>query len=154
MIVPERGSAEMMGESAERNFYSIEQYQALEFESQRLRTVVIDDSPTFLEVVCALMERENELDIVARGKNGIEAIELVAKLNPDLVVMDVDMPKLDGLMAALILSCSFPETRIVLMSAEDSPELRMECMGCGAEAFIQKARFRQEFAMWHSRLQL
>ncbi|HVH85272.1 MAG TPA: response regulator [Terriglobales bacterium] len=116
-------------------------------ERQRLRTVVIDDSATFLEVVCALMERDDELDIVARGRDGIEAIELVAKLNPDLVVMDVDMPRLDGLNAAFIISSRFPSTQIVLMSAEDSGELRADCMACGAMAFVHKPRFRQEFPL-------
>jgi len=136
----------MMFGSAEREFHAVELwYRALGLDSRRLRTIVIDDSATFLEVVCALLERDNELDIVARGTNGKEAIELVAKLHPDLVVMDVDMPELDGLMAALIISCGFPEARIVLMSAEDSPDLRMECMGCGAEAFVYKPRFREDF---------
>src|SRR5690242_4075849 len=97
-VGPKGGAAEMMFGSAEREFHAVELwYRALGLDSRRLRTIVIDDSATFLEVVCALLERDNELDIVARGTNGKEAIELVAKLHPDLVVMDVDMPELDGL---------------------------------------------------------
>ncbi|HWC19886.1 MAG TPA: response regulator transcription factor [Terriglobales bacterium] len=136
----------MAFESAERECHPMKQWHpALGVEVPRLRTIVIDDSPSFLEVVCALLERDNELDIVARGRNGKEAIELVAKLNPDLVLMDVAMPQLDGLTAALLIACSWPDTRVVLMSAEDSPELRLESMSCGAEAFVPKPRFREDF---------
>ena len=94
----------------------------------RLRTAVIDDSETFLEVVCALLECDDSLDVVARGHDGEEAINIVAKLRPDLVVMDIDMPRLDGLNAALVISTRFPSTQIVLMSAEDSRELRADCL--------------------------
>src|SRR5437868_6497520 len=111
-------------------------------EAQRLRTIVIDDSSTFLEVLCALLDRDEDFDIVARGRDGTEAIELVAKLSPDLVVMDIDMPRLDSLNAALIISNCFPSTRVVLMSAEYSRELRADCVACGAIAFVHKARFR------------
>jgi len=112
---------------------------------KRLATVVIDDSSSFADVICALLEREDALDIVARGCDGIEAIEITAKLRPDLLIMDIDMPVLDGLNAALILATRFPDTRIVLMSIDDSPELIADCEACGAMGFIPKGRFRQEF---------
>lgn len=112
----------------------------------RLRTIVIDDSPSFLDVVCELLEREDVIDLIARGQDGLDAIEMTAKLNPDLVLMDIDMPKLDGLNAALIISARFPLTRIVLMSAEDSPQLRADCVACGVTSFVNKARFKEDFA--------
>lgn len=117
----------------------------VEFGPRRLSTVVVDDSPSFLEVVCALLEQDDELDLVARGQDGIEAIKIVAALRPDLIVMDIDMPHLDGLNAASIISRCFPETKVVLMSAEESPELQADCRACGAFGFVSKTRFRQEF---------
>ena|SRR5438270_2190967 len=111
---------------------------------RRLRIAVIDDSPTFLDVICALLERDDNLDVIARGHDGTEAIGIVAKLHPDLVVMDIDMPHLDGLNAALVISTLFPSVHVILMSAEDSLELQADCMACGA-AFVHKARFRQDF---------
>jgi len=112
---------------------------------RRLTSVVVDDSDNFLEVICALLERDDDLDLVARGHDGLEAVEIVARLRPDLLVMDIDMPRIDGLTAALIISTRFPSTQIVLMSAEDSRELMADCMACGAAAFVHKPRFRQEF---------
>lgn len=114
-------------------------------EARRLRTVVIDDSDTFLEVICALIERDDTVDVVARGRDGIEAIEIVGKLLPELLLMDIDMPHLDGLNAAVVISRCYPETRIILMSSEETPELRADCRACGAVGFISKAHFRQEF---------
>src|SRR5262249_6608008 len=118
---------------------------SLEMSARRLSTVVIDDSASFLEVVCALLECDDDVDVIARGQDGIEAIKLVATLGPDLLIMDIDMPELDGLNAALIVSRCFPNTRIVLMSAEESLELHADCRACGAVGFVSKARFRQEF---------
>lgn len=119
---------------------------ATKLATARLRTIVIDDSPGFLEVICELLEREDVIDIIARGKDGMDAIELTAKLNPDLVLMDIDMPRLDGLNAALIISARFPLTKIVLMSVEDSPQLRADCLVCGVTMFVNKARFKEDFA--------
>src|SRR5438270_11192335 len=81
---------------------------------RRLATVVVGDCDNFLEVICALLERDEDLDLVARGHDGLEAVEIVARLRPDLLVMDIDMPRIDGLTAALIISTRFPSTKLVL----------------------------------------
>lgn len=122
-------------------------FPKVERQPNRLRAAVIDDSSTFLEVVCALLERDDEVDVVARGTDGIEALEIVDKLRPDLVLMDIDMPHLDGLNAALVITRCFPRTRVLLMSADDSAELKADCRACGAVGFISKAHFRQEFPL-------
>lgn len=116
-----------------------------QLRGQRLRVVVADDSPTFIEVLCALLELDHQIDVVARVGNGAEAIETVAKLRPDAVLMDVDIPILDGLNAAMVISSRFPGTRIVLMSVFESSELRADAQACGAVAFIDKTMFRDEF---------
>jgi two-component system response regulator DesR len=97
-----------------------------------------------MEVVCTLLELDYQIDVVARVGDGAEAIEAVAKLRPDAVLMDVDMPLLDGLNAAMVISTRFPETRIVLMTAFEYPGLRAEAQACGAVVFIDKTMFREE----------
>jgi DNA-binding NarL/FixJ family response regulator len=106
----------------------------------------VDDSPLFLEAVCALLELNPEIEIVGVAADGINAIEVVATLKPELLLMDVEMPKLDGLNTALLISTRFPEIRIVLMSAEDSEALRADCEACGATAFVHKLYFLQQFS--------
>lgn len=115
--------------------------------SRRLRIVVADDSPTFLKVVCALLELEEEVDVIARVADGLEATEVVADLRPDLVLMDVHMPHLDGLTATMLIAERCPLTIVVLMSSDDSPELRLDCRAVGAEQFILKAELREQFPL-------
>ena len=114
-------------------------------EVKRIRTVVVDDSPGFLQVACALLELEPLIDLIARASKGGEAIETVMKLQPDLVLMDVHMPYLDGLTLAGFFASRFPAARVILMSGENTPELREACQGSGALGFISKENLRQEF---------
>lgn len=113
--------------------------------TKKIRTVVVDDSETFLQVVCALLELDPLVDVVARADKGGEAIETVMKLKPDLILMDVHMPYLDGLTLAWFFGRRFPSARVVLMSTENTPELRAACKESGAMDFIHKENFRDEF---------
>ena len=114
-------------------------------EVKRIRTVVVDDSATFLQVVCELLELDPLVDVVARADKGGEAIETVMKLKPDLVLMDVHMPYLDGLTLAWFFGKRFPSARVVLMSTDNTPELREACEDSGAMDFVHKENFREEF---------
>ena len=111
-----------------------------------LRAIVVDDSPDLLEVFCALLQSECNVEIVGRAGDGCEALELVSTLNPDLVLMDIQMPCMDGITAATLISGHFAETKIVLMSGDDSPKLRAECDACGAHIFIHKPRLGREIS--------
>ena len=106
--------------------------------------VVVDDSPTILHAICALLEVEEGIEIVGRASDGEEAIEAVESLHPEFVLMDVSMPRMNGLAATKLLARHFPRTRVLLMSNEASQDLREECLGCGAVAFVYKPRFRKE----------
>ena len=121
---------------------------------ERLRTVVVDDSETFLEVTCDLLDLEDVIDLVAAASDGVEAISTVARLKPALVLMDVSMPGLDGLAATALLAEMEPAPTVVLMSSEDTPQLRSDCWRAGAFDFVHKPNFRDEFeAVLHRLLQ-
>jgi CheY-like chemotaxis protein len=113
--------------------------------SKRIRTVVVDDSPTFLQVTCELLELDPMIDLVARAGKGGEAIEIILKLQPALVLMDVHMPYLDGLTLARFFAHRYPAARVVLMSTDNTPELREACEKTGAFDFVHKENFRKEF---------
>jgi CheY-like chemotaxis protein len=125
---------------------------AMKTGPKRIRTVVVDDSPTFLQVTCELLELDPKIDVVARAGKGGEAIETVLKLQPDLVLMDVHMPYLDGLTLAWFFTRRFPVARIVLMSTDNTPELLEACEESGAFDFVHKENFRQEFSSVIQRL--
>ena len=117
---------------------------SLESDSPRIRTVVVDDSDTFIRVTCDLLDREDVIDLVAAASDGAEAVDTVARLKPELVLMEVSLPGLNGLETASLLSEMSPAPAIVLMSSENTPQLRAACWRAGAFGFIHKANFRDE----------
>lgn len=112
--------------------------------STKQRTLVVDDSPTILHAICSLLEHYELVDVVGRAESGPEAVDAVASLQPEMVLIDADMPGMSGLRTALLLSQSAPATRVVLMSMDTSREFRRACAGCGAQAVIYKPRFLSE----------
>jgi DNA-binding NarL/FixJ family response regulator len=111
----------------------------------RIRTIVADDSDTFLEVLCDVLDLEEAIAVVAAACDGVEAIDAAVRLKPALVLMDIHMPGLDGLSAASLLLEMTPAPIVVLMSSEDTRELRNASERAGAFAFIHKMYFQQEF---------
>jgi DNA-binding NarL/FixJ family response regulator len=112
----------------------------------RKRTLVVDDSATILHAICTLLEHHDLVAIAGRVESGQEAIDAVLELKPELVLMDADMPGMSGLRTALLLSQMLPETEIVMMSMDTSPQFRSACSGCGASAVIYKPKFLRELS--------
>jgi DNA-binding NarL/FixJ family response regulator len=112
----------------------------------RKKTLVVDDSATILHAICALLDHHEIVEISGRVESGQEAIDKALVLKPDLVLMDADMPGMSGLRTALLLSQLMPDTRIILMSMDASPQFKAACAGCGASAVIYKPRFLRELS--------
>jgi two-component system nitrate/nitrite response regulator NarL len=112
---------------------------------REIRIVVVDDSPDFLEVVCGLLGLEDFIEIVGTATDGSGAIQAASDLHPDLVLMDVQMPYMNGLTTALLLSQHFPNIKVILMSADESLQTRIACQSSGARAFVYKPAFRTQF---------
>lgn len=113
--------------------------------SRQVRMVVVDDSPDFLDVVCGLLGLEEFIEIVGTATDGSGAIQAASDLRPDVILMDVQMPYMNGLTTALLLSQHFPEIRVILMSADESLQTRIACQSSGARAFVYKPAFRSQF---------
>jgi CheY-like chemotaxis protein len=113
-------------------------------ESERLKTLVVDDSPIFTELACSVLEQHPAIELIGTAQDGVEAIKTGLLLHPGLIVMDIHMPRLDGLAATTLLMGSLPIARIILMSSENSSYLRAECRQRGAVAFVPKLGFTEE----------
>jgi len=114
-------------------------------ESERpLRLVIVDDSQDVIELIRCIMEREMEVDIVADGNDGTEALFAVSETCPDVVLMDCEMPVMKGPVAARLIRRYFPEVRVILMSADDSQEHRKASEESGAFCFLSKSKLASE----------
>jgi len=112
---------------------------------QEIRVVVVDDSPDFLDVVCGLLKLEDFIEVVGQAADGSGAIQAASDLHPDVILMDVQMPYMNGLTTALLLLQHFPEIKVILMSADESLQTRIACQSSGARAFVYKPAFRTQF---------
>jgi DNA-binding NarL/FixJ family response regulator len=108
----------------------------------RARVLAVDDDPSFLALLCDVVEAASELELVGESDCGEGAVHSAADLRPDMVVMDVRMPTLDGISASTRIKASLPSALVVLVSATHPDELRQEASGCGASAILWKGDLR------------
>jgi two-component system nitrate/nitrite response regulator NarL len=124
--------------------FSTSAHKIAALPSKRKRTLVVDDSTTILHAICSLLEHQKMVEVVGRAESGTETIDRANELQPDLVLLDADMPGMSGLRTALLLSQLHPQTEIILMSMDTSPQFRAACAACGAMAMVYKPRFLKE----------
>jgi DNA-binding NarL/FixJ family response regulator len=110
------------------------------FAARRVRVVVVDGSPQYLAVICSLLDLHEFVDVIGRAANCGEGIQLAVNLQPDLVLMDIEMPFANLAVATIILSGVIPHTKIVGMCAANSVSLRAPSLILAFSALIHKAR--------------
>jgi CheY-like chemotaxis protein len=110
-----------------------------------LRLVIVDDSRVFLETLRRILETLPGIEVVGLATDGREALELVASLQPDVVLMDLTMPEMDGLQASRQLATRPGKPIIVMMSIHDLPSYRKASLIAGADAFISKSDLLHQF---------
>lgn len=102
------------------------------------RIVVIDDQSEHRLLAGALIANVPETDVVGEARDGWAGAQLVDELQPDLVVLDMSMPVMDGMEALPLIRALCPTARIVVWSAEADPETSLEAMRLGANRFVAK----------------
>ena len=108
-----------------------------------LRILVADDHDFIRQGTCAVLEREPGWEICGLAATGREAVAEACRLKPDIVVMDMTMPELNGLDAAIQIKRELPETEIVLLSAHQSEEVIRNAFKAGVKSFIFKTEAHQ-----------
>jgi DNA-binding NarL/FixJ family response regulator len=111
---------------------------------KRIRTLVVDDSAEFMRAVCSYLEVLPNIAVIAKGRNGREAVALAHEWMPDLVLMDVKMPEMTGPEAASQLAKELPDVVVILMSAFEDEEVRRATKESGAFAFVMKEELTRD----------
>ncbi len=111
-----------------------------------IRVAVVDDQPLMRIALRMSLAAESDIEVVAQGADGVEALDLIERLEPDVVVMDIRMPRLDGIAATRRLTASGrgrPQ-RVLIMTTFDLDEYVVEALRAGASGFILKDATSEE----------
>lgn len=108
------------------------------------RVLAIDDSPEFLSNLESFFETTPDFCLIGTARSGHEALALVSELNPDLVLMDLQMEGMNGLEATSEIRHRFPGMAVVIVTAHEIPGLRHVCHENGACDFVKKSRLYQD----------
>lgn len=109
-----------------------------------LRILVAEDDESFLETISLLLEQDDRFVVAGRARNGREVVALAEEVAPDAVVVDIEMPVLDGVEATRRLREAAPDLPIVAVSGHDYEERVLEIRQAGADDYVRKARLAEE----------
>lgn len=111
---------------------------------RNIRTLVVDDSPVARHSICSFLRMLPEVKVVGTAGDGLEAIALAMTLQPDLVLLDLQMPAMNGLEAAAHLRRTLPCAHLVMVTVHDTPGVRQACRESGAQGFVAKEHLDEE----------
>lgn len=111
---------------------------------QPIRTLIVDDSAAVLHSICCFLKLQPNVDVVGTATDGCQGLASARALHPDLVLLDIEMPVMNGIEAALRLRQDLPATRIIMVTVHDSLEVRRSCRESGADGFIAKEHLMEE----------
>jgi DNA-binding NarL/FixJ family response regulator len=103
-----------------------------------IRVLIADDHTLFAEALALALRSDPRFDVVGLAENGREAVDLASSVQPDVVLMDLHMPVMDGMEATRRLKFASPRSRVVVVTASTSPEDGTRARAAGACAYIRK----------------
>lgn len=103
-----------------------------------IRVIVCDDQEIVCQGLKTILDNDREIEVVATANDGQEAIKLVEQYNPDLVLMDLKMPIMNGVQATQQISQSFPQTSILVLTTYDDDEWLFDALRSGASGYLLK----------------
>jgi DNA-binding NarL/FixJ family response regulator len=107
-------------------------------ESFTIRLLIVDDQVLIRQGLKAMLELEPDLQVVGDAENGKAALELVAALQPDVVLMDVQMPEMDGRTATKLITQNFPDVKVLILSTFDDHDYVAGAVRAGAKGYLLK----------------
>ena len=106
--------------------------------ADRVRVVIADDQRLFAEALEAILSTDGRISVVGRAADGQAAVDLVEAEQPDVVLMDIAMPVLDGISAAETIRAQVPATRVVMLTGSQAPNDISRAKAAGAAGYVTK----------------
>jgi DNA-binding NarL/FixJ family response regulator len=111
---------------------------------REISVLVTDDEPLFVEMIKAMLSAEEDIAVVATACNGRSAVRLAHELRPDVIVMDVSMPVMDGIEATRVIRDQDPDACVMILTGGTAPNDVDRARKAGAAAYITKDRIATE----------
>ena len=109
----------------------------------RTKIMLVDDHSIVRELLAETLEQSGEFEVVGQAADGEEAVQVVEDIRPDLVIMDVIMPRKDGIDACREIMDKLPETRVVMLTAANDNDALLQSLAAGATGYLQKYSGKQ-----------
>ncbi|WP_170358844.1 response regulator transcription factor [Ruegeria arenilitoris] len=106
--------------------------------TETIRVLIVDDHPMVAEGIQSILESFDDIKVVGTLGNGRDAVDQAARLQPDVILMDLNMPGIGGLSATELILERLPDTRILILSMHDSPEYISTALSHGAKGYVLK----------------
>ena len=111
-----------------------------------IRVLVADDHPVVQQGLCTMLELEDDILVIGRASDGIDAVEQVREQHPDVVLLDVQMPKMDGIEALRQIRSENPQARVIVLTTYRSEDYVLPSLQAGASGYLLKDATREELA--------
>lgn len=115
-----------------------------------IRILIVDDQNIVRQGLQALLESRPDLKVVGTAEDGKSAIEQVKTFEPDIVLIDIEMPKMSGITATYKICQEFPKTKVLVLSSHENPNYVAQALQAGAEGYLLKHTFAEDLeqAIW------
>jgi DNA-binding NarL/FixJ family response regulator len=108
------------------------------------RVLVVEDYASWSHFICSMLKQKRELRVVCEASNGLEAVEKARQLKADLILLDIGLPKLNGIEAAQRILAFAPQAKIIFISENRDPDIVQEALNTGARGYVLKSRAASE----------
>ena len=109
-----------------------------------IRLLIVDDHEVVRDGLSTMLERQSDLAVVGEAKNGLEAVEKASELKPDIILMDLRMPELDGVEAMRRIRAENAEVKFIVLTTYDSDEYIFDAIEAGAKGYLLKDASRED----------